>query len=406
MRATWFLILAACGDFELVPESDAPRPSSNAHLRIDPPVTQLPATPVGSTSTTFLTVRNDGTEPGDLLDLDGVEAFEVRLPPVPFTLEPGQSVFVAVRYSPTESGDARDFVTVVGDAPPTDAPAVIAGRGFEIGDGVGAIEGWVCAPNGDTPVVGARVEVIEHPGVSGTTGPEGTFLLTEVPSGPATVRVSRGSWSEDHSVVIESGVVTRLSDGVCLSDDDVRVGVVYGVYDSIQVLLDGLGIDWRFVDLEYLGRPSVLDELDVLFVNCGTYGFDRAALANWVLGGGRLYASDWEFFSALAGAPEAFDDYDTGYTGDSGVRTGVVDDPLMRLALGFDHAQIRYDYGAWIELRGSDLAQVLVRDSVHGAPLMVAFEPGTGRVIYTTFHNSHQLTADVRVLLEEVILGL
>ena len=55
---------------------------------------------------------------------------------------------------------------------------------------------------------------------------------------------------------------------------------------------------------------------------------------------------------------------------------------------------------------GSELGfRVVLIKSQSGSPLAVQFDDG-GRVIYTTFHNEHQLTVDMELLLTEIIFKL
>ncbi|MCA9572516.1 MAG: carboxypeptidase regulatory-like domain-containing protein, partial [Myxococcales bacterium] len=385
-------------------------PNQRGELVIDPPLTTFAATPVGLQATAFLTVRNAGERMATLTGIEHRGLFEVRPPPLPLDLRPGDEVLVSVRFSPLEAGWTTDLVRPIGDVVPGVLPAQVRGYGYAAGTGTGVVEGRVCAPNGTTWVVDATVSVDTAPAVS-VTNEDGWFQLLGVPVGPATITVVRGSWSHTYPVDVSDGGITTLEDGsLCLQDDDVEVAVVPGEYDSIEDILDGLGIEYRRVTPNDLEREATFDELDVLFLNCGAYSWSTPELNRWVRDGGSLYASDWEAEAVAGLDPALLGRFD--YTGAAGETEADVLDPSMTLAVG-GSAHIAYDFDSWVQLGSDATARPLIRGTAPsltgntGAQALAVQQPlGSGKVLYTTFHNERQITPDMRRLLEEMILSL
>ena len=77
------------------------------------------------------------------------------------------------------------------------------------GGDTGRVAGTVFAPDGTTPVSGARVRVpsvVPASRVPDTlTQPDGTFLLLDVPVGTTTVRITKGEWTKDFVINVTAG---------------------------------------------------------------------------------------------------------------------------------------------------------------------------------------------------------
>ena len=316
-----------------------------------------------------------------------------------------------------------------GDAPDADA----------------AITGAICDPAGTGMVVGATVYTIAdldgdgtaETRVEDTTDGDGAFTLSGLPLGTYTVYVEKGSFSTSFEITLDEEGVTELPYEECLDPGSVDIAVVTGEYDSIEDVLDRLGLDYTkyrgTASGDYLDLMRNADEMakyDIIFLNCGvaetwlTYEAEVARnIQGFVRNGGSLYASDWAWYFVEVAFPDAIDFYgdDSSYYapmwGRSGRLTAKVVDLNMQVVLGSVTADLNYDLDAWVVPVGVGTgagATVLVAGdpslyfggSVDDAPLAVVVDEDDGRVIFTSFHNETQTTLDMDRLLEEIILSL
>jgi hypothetical protein len=140
--------------------------------------------------------------------------------------------------------------------------------------------------------------------------------------------------------------------------------------------------------------------------------------------GANLYFSDWTYDFIARAWPEMIDwlgdddDLDAAQKGLAGVVAArVVNQALadqMEVPLGSE-IEIEFNQGGWAVIQGvSDDVEVLVEADIlvddvqsglpramSNVPLVVAFDApdGTGRAVFTSFHNEAQLTDDARDVL-------
>ena len=183
-----------------------------------------------------------------------------------------------------------------------------------------------------------------------------------------------------------------------------------------------------------------LDHFDTAFLACGMRGVsqrvyngvaeddhlvvDATVINNVFLAvqhGQRLYFSDWTYDLLEATWPEKVDwlgsdtELDAAQRGYAGaVNARVVDEGLagfMEVAVGSE-IEVVFTQGGWVIIESvADDVDVLVEaeveydDPVTGetatrtSPLVVAFDAGAGRVVFTSFHNEAQITDDARDVL-------
>lgn len=307
----------------------------------------------------------------------------------------------------------------------------------DLPDDIGAVSGRICDPSGANWVVGAMVStLVEGVEVFTLTDADGSFLLSDLPPGDYTLLVQKGSFSTSFDVHVVGGEVSALSDPECLDPSEVDIAVVTGEYDSIEHILDDLGLAYDSFDgtqgsafISFLGDPTALGAYDIVFINCGLswdwYGSGGAigdSLRAYVEEGGSLYVSDWSAGLVEAAYPDLVDWYGSDATitealaGASGTHKGVVVDANMQLLLGAQQADLSFDYNNWaVAEKESQQATVLVRGKapldaggeVPGSPLALRYDsPGSGRLLFTSFHNESQNTLDMDLLLLEIILSL
>ncbi|MED5464047.1 MAG: carboxypeptidase-like regulatory domain-containing protein [Myxococcota bacterium] len=284
----------------------------------------------------------------------------------------------------------------------------------------GDLEGRICGPSGRW-LVNATVS-ISTPDftLAAQTNASGEFALRDVPMGNYEVKVSRGSFSTSFTATIEPEVITRLPEPVCIPPTT-RMAVVTGIYDEVQLVLQGLGFELReyytdrtmgityplspegSVDLingsnssfwieEFLSDPMWMGEYDILLFNCGLSDsllntaneHANEALQNlraWVRAGGSLYASDWASEVVRMAFPERVnfvgDDLKFGHS-----RVGVenerlsaqIMDPGLQLALGTSSIRINLNLPLWSVLEETQHQPPDLRVLVQGD--VSHFEPG------------------------------
>lgn len=319
---------------------------------------------------------------------------------------------------------------------------------YVIGDGdspyvgstdTGGISGRVCAPNESTWLAGATVWIqAGDRRIETTTDADGYYTLQDVPIGPWSVHVEKGSFSTEFVVEVTQGEVTIVEEQTCVSDAEINIAVVTGAFDSIEHVLDRLGIGYTLIDGEdgyslnnFLTDPAAMEQYDILFFDCGMdeswIWLNETAVGNnlsdFVNNGGSLYASDWAYYTIESSFPNMIDfmgdDYDSeaAKIGVAGVVNATIRDPAMAAALGSNTATLNYDLDVWVAMQGvSDPSYTLVEGAFQTAdwfnytneygPLAAKMSVGDGRVLFTTFHNESQSTADMDTILQEIIFHL
>jgi len=307
------------------------------------------------------------------------------------------------------------------------------------------VTGRICDPSGGDWVVGALVYVDADTDGDGTgdvyvedtTDVDGRFTLTGLPAGTWTVHVEKGSFTTSFEVTLNGGMY-EIPDPECLLPPEIMV--VTGSYDSIEDVLDRMGVDHDTTNgvsgnahVQFLKDPSRMGEYDIIFLNCGMSDSwvsskteIAANLKDYVTNGGSVYTSDWSYYAFEVSFPDAVDFYGDdkragdAYTGEAGDVTADVIDANMQAVLGKSSASINYDLAAWAiaEKANTNTTVLLEGDATYfdwntftmgtlkNVPLAVQIKPNGGNMIYTSFHNERQTTGDMDKMLEEIILSL
>lgn len=211
------------------------------------------------------------------------------------------------------------------------------------GGGNATVSGVVYAPNGTDPLSQALVYVAgaaasaagDPPGVPHQaydyTEPDGSFELTNVPTGSQSIVMQKGAFSKTVSYTVVAGAnVMPAADTTLPASDGSSMLVVTGDYDYIENVLAKLGLgdvdsggslvigtesfdlvdgNSSLADADYdnfdtfFATPANFDNYRTIFLNCGnhyeeSFLADTAAVAklkSWVAAGGRLYCTDWSY---------------------------------------------------------------------------------------------------------------
>jgi hypothetical protein len=323
----------------------------------------------------------------------------------------------------------------------------------------GMIVGTVCgaevAGEVGAPLAGARVFVVQP--IDGIiyedeTLPDGSFTIAGIPTspnpGPLQVRAEKGgftfTWNDVPVFPIseEPDGTEVTADVGCqplVPDDERRYLVVQGTFDKIEQTLARMELS--NVDLlegnppnpaddwinNAFGNADILADYDAVFVNCGVdetdfiLGISPAVKQNmreYIENGGSLYVSDWSYDLIEAVWPERIDflsddlENSAAEYGEDGTYTMDVVEPGLREYQGADQVDIDFAFGAFAlvsqvsagvttYLRGDIGYQVNgTVGTLEDTPITVGFTEGTGRVIFTSFHqesdgeNTEELVTD------------
>ncbi len=332
----------------------------------------------------------------------------------------------------------------------------------------GGVSGRICGAEGYW-LSGASVRVVLGDGtmVETTTDADGRYTLVGLPDGTHQVEVSRGSFNTSFSVTVSGGQITHISDPVCIPPT-ATLAVVTGIYDKVQNVLTNLSFVVRgtygpgghvvqepagTVDLiqgdvspywleEFLTDPAWMAEYDIIFFNCGVNddpiyfgeGVVTTAIANlraFVAAGGSVYASDWasEILRLAFPGRINFQGSDSSFgaarlgLSNNALPATVVDQGLAT-ALARTNLSINLNLPEWVVLEpvpnqplnlhilvtatveACSNAYCFSTTDIQHSPLVVHFDDGAGRVLFTSAHNEAQTTQDLRDVLNYIIFEL
>lgn len=292
--------------------------------------------------------------------------------------------------------------------------------------GTATVTGYVMAPNGKDPVVGATVSV-KGKGISTTTNGAGQYTLTNVPTGNQTLLAVKGNFKAEVAVNVGNAGVTVEAPAAKLTTK--KIGVVTGSFDDIGAVLESLGLAYTEIGTHVLSEETDLDDYSVIFMACGNgigpldpnnpekpedkIIYDN--LRTFVANGGGIYGSDW----AAGTICSLFHDYislERSDGKDQSLIAAVLDNDIKAL-LGKSTCTVFYDIDGWamIKVEDQDNVQVdIIGDpeiendggKVTDKPLLVELSHGSGTVIFTSFHNSEQITEDGMKIIKHLVFSL
>ncbi len=290
-------------------------------------------------------------------------------------------------------------------AGPTGTPTGSTSTGGAGGSGTGTVSGKVTAANGTTGIGSVTVSPAASGSPSTTTDPSGAYTLNGLPSGTQSLRARRGNFESVFSVDVRAG--QTASAPVAALKAIGRLAFVPGTFDQVENLVrDQLGNPMDQIAATQLGSSATLNQYKMLFLNCGL-DEDPAdvpatiqALLAWVRAGGTMYASDFALHYVQNMLPADI------LTTDENTRpesvTATVSDSSLQTFMGSSTAQIVYDLDGWrglssisarprVLLRGSYMAGFPLQ-TVSNRPLAIVITEGSGRIIYSTFHDDEAIS--------------
>ncbi|HEX9565878.1 MAG TPA: Ig-like domain-containing protein [Gemmatimonadaceae bacterium] len=287
---------------------------------------------------------------------------------------------------------------------------------------VGIVTGTVTAADGITPIGDALVEVEGSGGgggagtavasISTRSAPDGSYTLLNVPVGPQVIVASRGAFQAKVNVnVLEGQTVTAPKASLVTQG---KLAYVPGVFDAIEdVVSNGLGNAIEEIQVSDLANPAVTSQYRIIFLNCGldeTEVGNAAVIANlkaFMQAGGTIYASD---FAGIY-VKDLFPTYEFDYVGDIQTITATITDASLQAFTGKTSVMIAYDLPSWTDITTLPTgAVVLLRGSYTSLdaprtnqPLAFVIPHGSGRLVFTTFHNEAGATQDQIAVLRHFI---
>lgn len=212
------------------------------------------------------------------------------------------------------------------------------------------------------------------------------------------------------------------------------LAVTHSGYDNMGAILTRHGLKFKEIDEADLKNLDKLKSYDVIYINCTNTvdegivaAKDAEAIKNFVSGGGIVYASDFGASVIEAAFPEKIDFYDIGEgfeenealgarQGDAGEVDATVTDSGLAAVLGKKSININFDLGGWVvvksvgpgvrvHMRGPAAFSFRENEDKNNAsegdlPYVVSFSEGKGEVLFTSFHNEAQNTADMEKVLD------
>ncbi|MCP4810146.1 MAG: carboxypeptidase regulatory-like domain-containing protein [Proteobacteria bacterium] len=325
-------------------------------------------------------------------------------------------------------------------------------------EGVGDVSGRVCDPTGYTWLKGATVyaNLYDADGwlidvKTTTTDESGYWALRELPTGSVhDIRIQKGtSVVEEHQVEVRSGKVVKLDEPACLDPSTLDIAVVSGNYDDFDRVLDHMGVTtYDIIDgldegvlSSFLLNPEEMAEYDLIFFNGGILeadviytaesdGVDVAQvhtnIREFVENGGHVYASDWSYDVVTQVWPDRIDFLGADTKPDAAQlgATQQVNAAISNYALAQfmededQYVPITYDLPVWppIVAVGGTTSVHLTADVEYreagvvnyqaGSPLLVSFNGGGGRVVFSSFRLVANDNEDVIKVMKYVMFAL
>ncbi len=197
-----------------------------------------------------------------------------------------------------------------------------------------------------------------------------------------------------------------------------RIAVTASGWDNLGSLLSKLGSGYPFEQINALQLvdPTFAAQYNVIFINCAPEPLNAdpriySTLRSYVQNGGIIYASDLryhdlakifpEYVVSRAGVNDLHGDV-SAIVADEGLKRVL--GPKINLHFDLDHCPAAFNpQKAKVYLY--TYQKNFLSGKIIGVPLLTRFAFGKGQVIYTSFHNSKQLSDTETKLLMSIVFS-
>jgi len=277
------------------------------------------------------------------------------------------------------------------------------------------------------------------------------LLLQGKTAGEAYAEIQRKGGAIDKPKGKTSYFKLEGSEHLVLVEKEIKIGVTPSGWDDMGSLLTGFGYEVNEVALEDLSSYDKIKDFSILCLNCDSdlEAYADAAISSlrqFVSGGGKLYSSDYAYIFVEKSFPTHITFSDNPYLGAVQTVTASISNDELQDFLGQNSIEIMYDLPYWVViesvsssvsvllegsytleeeilLAGAQRSGSYLRNHRHSqqrealasssgvtlaatssGPLAAYFDYGSGRVIFTTFHNESQASDLIKNILEFFIL--
>lgn len=193
-----------------------------------------------------------------------------------------------------------------------------------------------------------------------------------------------------------------------MAQADYKLIVAPGAFDDLGKVLNDLGYRYTTRDLNSLNQTD-LKNCRVVFVSCAAMLSDQSVkerLLQFTANGGAVYVSDLSFsvIDLLFPGKVQFNNVDyseqiTGEIVDLGLREVI--GKSIKLHMDYTSAAGVDSVSKGVDVLIQGKRSSSIPDSKY--PFLISFKHGDGQVIYTVFHNSHQVSEIEKKLLNYLI---
>ena len=323
----------------------------------------------------------------------------------------------------------------------------------------GSVSGRVCDPSGYEWIEGALVyaNLVDGSGrfydvLTTFTDADGRWYLEDLPQGyNISIQIQHeGVLIEEHTIDVEDDKPIRLDEPDCFDPQEVSIAVVTGDYDAFDTALEQLGIfTYTIIDgqegneLEtFLTDLQSMEQYDLIYFNGGCLEagilYDAedphntapdtilANLQTYVANGGNVYASDWAYDVVEQAWPDKIDflgvDHvpDDAQLGSSQAVDASIANAAMANFIGDEDGKmlVTYDLPVWPPIETAThtvsvhlLGNVDYRDNgidqhLASSPLLVSFNGGGGKVVFSTFRLAANLNEGMLTMMKYLLFEL
>ena len=285
------------------------------------------------------------------------------------------------------------------------------------------VSGYVRSINGTTAIqnvnVNLRSEISDNvlaDSLVTLTNELGYYEFTNVSNGAKKLYFSKGSFKDTISITVSGGSVVVDTSHLQIAKP---FAYLFGQYDDIQTIIrDSLGYSVQSITTSTINSNLNLQNYSVIFLNCGTNALSGITntgatnLKSFMQSGGRIYASDFAYGTVIKMYPEL-----SGIqNGNSQTITGNIVDQNLQHYMNASTVQIFYNLGSWYSISPT------IDQSVNIPFLKATYTTGSGtitnnvvafyrteslgKLIFTTFHNEANVTAQTIKILKYFIFEL